>query len=117
MNAQVPRQISAKDLAKWLQSESQRPFIIDVRENQEIEIAPFLLTSLHLPLSQMSIWGQDLSHKLPLEQPLVVICHSGIRSMNFGFWLLDQGLLNEVWNLDGGIDSWSVQVDSSVPRY
>ena len=23
----------------------------------------------------------------------------------------------EVWNLEGGIDAWSVHVDSSVPRY
>ena len=23
----------------------------------------------------------------------------------------------KVWNLEGGIDAWSVQVDSAVPRY
>ncbi|MGB0825742.1 MAG: sulfurtransferase, partial [Synechococcus sp.] len=32
-------------------------------------------------------------------------------------WLLDQPWGLEVWNLEGGIDAWSLQVDPSVPRY
>ena len=32
-------------------------------------------------------------------------------------WLIEQGREGEVWNLEGGIDAWSVQVDPSVPRY
>jgi rhodanese-related sulfurtransferase len=24
---------------------------------------------------------------------------------------------SQVWNLEGGIDAWSVQVDPKVPRY
>ena len=48
---------------------------------------------------------------------MVVVCHAGVRSHHFGLWLLEQPWNLEVWNLDGGIDAWSVQVDPSVPRY
>ena len=31
--------------------------------------------------------------------------------------LIEQGWGYEVWNLEGGIDAWSVKVDPTVPRY
>ena len=49
--------------------------------------------------------------------PDVVICHGGIRSWHFGCWLIDTHGYTKVWNLEGGIDAWSVQVDPSLPRY
>ena len=52
-----------------------------------------------------------------MATPVVVICHAGVRSWQFGCWLLQQRPDLTVWNLEGGIDAWSVQVDPSVPRY
>tara|TARA_Y100001968_G_scaffold193058_1_gene177025 strand:+ start:6082 stop:6435 length:354 start_codon:yes stop_codon:yes gene_type:complete len=117
MNNKTPKSISPKELKEWLKDESKRPLLLDVREDNELEIAPFPFEVLHLPLSRISVWGKHVSHKLPLDKPLVVICHAGIRSLNFALWLLEQDFQNEIWNLNGGIDLWSVEVDSSVPRY
>ena len=117
MNSRTPKQISAKDLDHWLQNEAQQPLLIDVREDHEIKIAAFPFQVLHLPLSKFSSWAETFSQKIPLERPLVVICHSGIRSMNFGTWLLEKNSHYEIWNLEGGIDSWSLTIDSSLPRY
>ena len=47
----------------------------------------------------------------------MVLCHAGIRSWQFASWLLETQGLERVWNLEGGIDAWSVAVDPSVPRY
>ena len=47
----------------------------------------------------------------------MVLCHAGIRSLHFGQWLLEQEWGLDVWNLDGGIDAWSLQVDPTTPRY
>jgi rhodanese-related sulfurtransferase len=47
----------------------------------------------------------------------VVICHAGIRSYNFGQWSLDNNLVNEIWNLEEGIDGWSKYIDQTIPRY
>ena len=35
------QQISAPDLQDWLRSEQPQPLLVDVREAQELEIAPF----------------------------------------------------------------------------
>ena len=72
---------------------------------------------LHLPLSMSSEWIATLQSRLAPDQPVVVLCHAGVRSHHFGLWLLDQGWGLEVWNLEGGIDAWSTQVDDTVPRY
>ena len=118
MNQNAPLNISPKELCKLLEDDSfQKPFIIDVREENEIAIASFTFSVLHLPLSKASHWVENLEELLPKDQPIVIVCHAGVRSLNFGIWLLEQGIIKRVWNLVGGIDAWSTEVDPSVPRY
>jgi rhodanese-related sulfurtransferase len=47
----------------------------------------------------------------------VVLCHAGIRSWQFGCWLMEVHGYERVWNLHGGIDAWSLEADPQVPRY
>ena len=117
MNQTIPRSISPADLCKWISNETLKPVLVDVREVGELEIASFPQEVVHLPLSQSSLWMKTLPEKLPRNKPIVVICHAGIRSWNFGIWLIEQEWGYEVWNLDGGIDAWSVGIDPSIPRY
>ena len=90
---------------------------VDVREQQELTIAPFPHPVRHLPLSDAEQWMGSIDEVLPQGGSIVVLCHAGVRSWNFGCWLLDNRPSLDVWNLEGGIDAWSVEVDSSVPRY
>ena len=118
MNKNIPLNISPKELNKILEDESsEKPFIVDVREDNEIAIASFPFSVLHLPLSKYATWSRDIEKLLPKDQPIVVVCHAGVRSLNFGVWLLERDLTKKVWNLVGGIDAWSTDVDRSVPRY
>ena len=96
---------------------SEKPFIVDVREDDEIAMASFSFSVLHLPLSKAANWSGEVEELLPKDVPIVVVCHAGVRSLNFGIWLLEQGISKTVWNLVGGIDAWSTDVDKSVPRY
>ena len=116
MTSSSPQSISARDLHAWLSSGSALQ-LVDVREQTELEIAPFPGQVEHLPLSESNLWLTDLPARLTTSKPIVVICHAGIRSRNFGCWLLEQGQDYDVWNLEGGIHAWSVEVDPSVPRY
>ena len=116
MASSSPQSISAKDLHEWL-SRGTCLQLVDVREHSEVEIAPFPGQVEHLPLSESNLWLPDLPARLTTSKPIVVICHAGIRSRNFGCWLLAQGPDYDVWNLEGGIHAWSVEVDPSVPRY
>ena len=118
LNQHIPLNISPKELNKILEDDfSEKPFIVDVREDNEIAIASFSFSVLHLPLSKSANWSSNIGELLPKDQPIVVVCHAGVRSQNFGIWLLEQGVSNRVLNLVGGIDAWSTDVDHSVPRY
>ncbi len=112
-----PQRISPKELHEWIKNGSPEPVLIDVREPEELAIAAFPENVIHLPLSQSSIWVKNLGEKIPTEEPLIIICHKGIRSWNFGTWLLQQKLRYDVWNLEGGIDAWSFEIDPKTPRY
>ena len=118
MNQNIPLNISPKELKKILEDDSfENPFIVDVREENEIAIASFSFSVLHLPLSKAANWSAKIGELLPKDKHIVVVCHAGVRSMNFGIWLLEQGITQSVSNLVGGIDAWSIDVDQSVPRY
>ena len=118
MNQNIPLNISPEELNKILEDDSsEKPFIIDVREDNEIAIASFSFSVLHLPLSKAPNWSAKIGKLLPKDQPIVVVCHAGVRSLNFGIWVLEKGISRRVWNLVGGIDAWSKDVDPSIPRY
>jgi len=60
--------------------------------------------------------AQDQIAQLPKDSMLVFHCHHGVRSRSVAEQVLSQGY-TKVYNLTGGIDAWSVDVDDSVPRY
>ncbi len=47
---------------------------------------------------------------------LIFHCHHGMRSRSAAEHFLGDGFTN-VWNLEGGVDAWSLKVDPTVPRY
>ena len=118
MSQHNPLNISSLDLNDLLKVDSStKPIIVDVREANELAIAPFTFSVLHLPLSQFKSWKDQLGELFASDKPIVVICHSGVRSLSFGVWLLEEGITQPVSNLEGGIDSWSIHVDQSIQRY
>ena len=112
-----PRSIDAYGLQKWLSSLVETPVIIDVREDIELDFASLPFAELFIPMSQVSIELVKSELKKYRQRKFVVLCHRGIRSYNFGQWLLDNDIIDEVWNLSDGIDGWSRDVDPSIPRY
>ena len=54
--------------------------------------------------------------QLPPDTMLIFHCHHGGRSQQAAEYFRQQGFTN-VYNVSGGIDAWSQQVDSSVARY
>ena len=112
-----PKSINSYGLQKWLSSSVEKPVIIDVREDMELNIASLPFTEICIPMSQVSIELVVSELEKYKKKKIVVLCHRGIRSYSFGQWLLDNEIVNEVWNLSEGIDGWSKDVDPSIPRY
>jgi sulfur-carrier protein adenylyltransferase/sulfurtransferase len=85
--------------------------LVDVREPWEYDIAQITGSRL-IPLGEL----EERLTELPREGMLVMQCHSGGRSEH-GTRLLRQAGFTNVYNLEGGIEAWSRDVDPTVPRY
>jgi monothiol glutaredoxin len=60
--------------------------------------------------------GQKYLGSLAKDAPIALHCHHGMRSRSAGEQLLREGFTN-VYNLEGGIEAWSNEVDPTVPHY
>jgi len=87
--------------------------LLDVRRPDEIETAR-IKGAVSIPLDELEARiGELIPQK---DRPIVVHCHHGGRSEKAVRLLLERGF-SLAENLDGGIEAWSLTVDSSVPRY
>jgi molybdopterin/thiamine biosynthesis adenylyltransferase/rhodanese-related sulfurtransferase len=85
--------------------------MLDVREPYEVAIS-HLAQTVNIPYSQvLARWTE-----IPRDRPVVVFCHTGMRSANLIEALRGQGYTNLI-NMAGGIDAWSKEIDPSIPRY
>ena len=102
--------VSAQELKRKM--DAREPLtLVDVRESWEYDIAQIAGSKL-IPLGEL---GERLT-EVPREGIIVVQCHSGVRSEQ-GARLLQQAGFANVYNLEGGIEAWSRDVDPTVPRY
>jgi monothiol glutaredoxin len=103
------KQIEVRGLKRMM--DAGRPMVlVDVRTAEERKTAR-IEPSIHLE----SVDGDSLADHAS-DAMLVFYCHHGIRSFQAASQALSQGYRN-VYNLHGGIDAWSLQVDLKVPRY
>jgi rhodanese-related sulfurtransferase len=86
---------------------------LDCREPDEQQCVRIEGTML-LPMSQLVARLSELEPYR--QQPIVVHCHHGGRSLRVARFLREQGFTN-VQSMAGGIDQWSVEIDPSLPRY
>ncbi len=107
----VIQEINPKELAKLIQ-ETNDVILLDVRENDERTICK-IDPSVHIPLAALPTSFSQISNK---EIPIIAYCHHGIRSMSALQFLQSKGYTH-LFNLTGGIDQWSLQVDQTQERY
>ena len=104
------QEITPRDLAQRLRR-GDAIDLIDVREPYEWRIARIDGARL-IPLARLEAVVADISR----DHDLVLYCHHGVRSRAATEFLVAQGF-PRVWNLSGGIDRWSAEVDPSVATY
>lgn len=110
-------QIHPTDLPRWLQAACAHgePVVLDVREPAEWQVARIKANGFELREMSMGTIPPRLQELDP-EQPIAVLCHHGVRSMQVAAFLQARGFTH-VANIAGGIDAWSVELDPAVPRY
>ena len=85
--------------------------LLDVRMPEEREIAS-LPDAIAIPLNELPARLAELNP----QRPIAVLCHHGVRSEMAGRILERNGFV-DVAHLIGGIDAWSQDIDSQIPRY
>uniref|UniRef100_UPI0040478060 rhodanese-like domain-containing protein n=1 Tax=Roseivirga sp. TaxID=1964215 RepID=UPI0040478060 len=101
--------ISVHELNELLKSEH-APFLLDVRETYEYEIAN--LGAHNIPLDEL----KDRLSEIPKLQAIVVHCKSGARSEKAIQLLREEGFAN-LKNLEGGILAWQQEIDNKLEIY
>jgi len=103
-------EISAAEAAELLNAKSAK--IVDVREPWEFAKTS-IEGSLLMPMGEVP---SRANQELDPDEPLLVLCHHGVRSMNVTVWMRNQGF-ERAQSVRGGIDAWSREVDPQLPRY
>lgn len=85
--------------------------VVDVRPAHARALAPF--PHPHEVLDEDS---RERLEALPKDLPLAFLCHHGNSSRQAAEYFRQLGF-HDLYNVEGGIDAWSRDIDPSVPRY
>ena len=112
--------IHPAQLDDWLEQARQAapgkmPVVLDVREPWELQTASVKSDGFELlamPMRSVPARYPELDR----HQPIACLCHHGARSAQVVHFLMNQGF-DQVVNIHGGINAWSNERDTTVPRY
>ena len=85
--------------------------LVDVREQWEFDICQ-IKGAILIPLGEIAKSYTNLNK----DSNIALYCHSGIRSMHAADFLLSKDF-QSLSNLQGGIDAWAQEIDTTVERY
>jgi adenylyltransferase/sulfurtransferase len=106
-----PWEISAAEAHQLREAKPAATLIVDVREPFELDICR-IDGAEHIPMRSIPTRLDDL----PRDKHLLIVCHTGARSLRVTEFLRDHGF-TAVTNIGGGIDAWATEVDPGMPRY
>jgi rhodanese-related sulfurtransferase len=112
------RELTGPDAVALAKAQAARAaplLLLDVREPWEVAVGTITLpgaTTRFVPMGELA----GRLDELDPAQPVVCICHHGARSAQVVAFLERMGFAS-AYNLAGGIDAWSRDVDPRVARY
>ena len=84
--------------------------LLDVRTREEHDFAA-INPSILIPLDELELRYLELDK----NKEIIIYCHHGVRSKVAAQFLFSKGFT--VKSLHSGIDAWSLQIDTTLPRY
>ena len=85
--------------------------LVDVRPPEERAVA-----AVGVAHEALEDGGLERLLALPKDMPIAFLCHHGGRSAQAAMYFAQYGFDN-LYNVVGGIDAWSLNVDPEIPRY
>jgi len=102
-------EITARETAELMKQGQVR--LLDVRAPQA-----YAMASIPGSVRIDEALAEEIVQSWPKDTPIILVCHHGMRSLDAAEYLRDYGFVN-VKSLSGGVDTWSLEIDPSVPRY
>jgi rhodanese-related sulfurtransferase len=87
--------------------------VIDVRNDWELEVSS-------LEFARQIVMDNIPSSldEIPKDKPVVLICRTGNRSWQVANFLVQKGWDQaKVFNLEGGINGWAMEIDPDIQMY
>jgi rhodanese-related sulfurtransferase len=112
----MPQELSLEISCQEVRAQQQAGgdvLLVDCREPEEYAIAAIEGARL-VPMGEIPDRLSEL--EAYRNRPIAVHCHHGGRSLRVARWLREQGF-SQAQSMAGGIDQWSQEINSSVPRY
>ncbi len=109
---EIPLEIDCRSVKSKLDA-SEDFLFVDCREPDEHSTAHIAAAKL-IPMSEITERLNEL--EMYRTKPIVIHCHHGGRSMRVTRWLRENDF-PQAQSMAGGIDLWSQEIDSNVPRY
>jgi adenylyltransferase/sulfurtransferase len=106
-----PDEVTVQDMKRALDDPKSGIKVIDVREQDEYDIARVEGVPL-LPMSQI----RERFTELDPNQQYYIHCKAGVRSLSVLRFLRQQGF-KYLKSVKGGISAWSDEIDHGVPKY
>ena len=107
----LPMEVDVRTV-KQMRDGGEKFVLLDCREPDEVATAR-IEGSVHVPMREVPARLAELGGQ---DDRIIVHCHHGGRSLRVTQFLRQQGF-QKAQNMAGGIDVWSLEIDSSVPRY
>ena len=108
-DAEKALEITPHDTVELMRAGKAR--ILDVREPRAFAVACIAKSAII-----DDALASEIIDRWPRDAQIVLVCHHGMRSLDATHYLRSYGFTN-VKSLAGGVDAWSLEIDSSVPRY
>ena len=109
-NIDPKTEISVRKLLEQLES-STPPFVLDIRQPEEIMDDPKIPAAINIPMMQLMARLNELPKPTPanvgpIPPAIVIVCHSGSRSMMAQKFLSAKGY--DCKSLAGGMVAWDL---------
>ena len=92
-------------------AEGWKPFLIDVRSDTEYGQMKVSHTDLQVPHEEIL----SKIDSIPINQDIIILCRSGMRSQTAAMYLLNSGYNGQnLYNLDGGIIAWRKHLPNDI---
>jgi molybdopterin/thiamine biosynthesis adenylyltransferase/rhodanese-related sulfurtransferase len=109
-DGEIPIEVDVHEAAR-LTGNGAGAVMLDVREPFEHAIGS-VAGSMLVPMRRVPEALDDL----PADKPILVICHTGVRSLRVAEFLRARGF-DRAASVARGIEEWSREIDPTIPRY